>query len=375
MTKRSSLKKTAILMGLIVAMALTAPAWAEGRNTTYMHPFLAGVIQTADLMMDADRTQLRANRLRKRMTDWSLASGSAAVSFATAASAPGNEGGMPPKDKAENGTDPRSLGFKFMPYTRYTEMNNGLKSSDDLALFAMVKIPPTPFTSSVWEWSVKKSVDFAQVFADLPSDPNGLLACGPPTCPTAIPLPAVAALGGFDVSGTGDLRARFIQGLANLNPDGVSTTLIAILDVIVPTASDPILGGERFMFGPAFAHVTGFSQRSFLAMLHFYFFDAGHLNEDIPRGDTSYYLGRYFFQWAWPKSGFYLLPEVQVMKDFENDDNGWSIFAMPELGKMFMAGKVAMTAYIKPGFAVDSPDPTERHNSVEFGMRMIPPAR
>ena len=163
MTNRSNLKKTAILMGLVVAMALTAPAWAEGRNTTYMHPFLAGVIQTADLMVDADRTQLRANRLRKRMTDWSLASGSAAVSFATGASAPGNEGGMPPKDEAENGTDPRSMGFKFMPYTRYTEMNNGLKSSDDLALFAMVKIPPTPFTSSVWEWSVKKNGHSANV--------------------------------------------------------------------------------------------------------------------------------------------------------------------------------------------------------------------
>jgi hypothetical protein len=31
-----------------------------------------------------------------------------------------------------------------------------------------------------------------------------------------------------------------------------------------------------------------------------------------------------------------------------------------------------MTGYIKPGWAMDGPDPGERRYSVEFGMRMIP---
>ena len=41
-------------------------------------------------------------------------------------------------------------------------------------------------------------------------------------------------------------------------------------------------------------------------------------------------------------------------------------------GKSFKAGSMGITAYIKPGWAVISPDPAERRFGVEMGVRLIP---
>ena len=71
------------------------------------------------------------------------------------------------------------------------------------------------------------------------------------------------------------------------------------------------------------------------------------------------------------RSGSCLLPELQVAYDF-NSENDWSAILMPEVGKSFMAGSMGITVYIKPGWAVVSPDPAERRSSVEMGIRLIP---
>ena len=68
---------------------------------------------------------------------------------------------------------------------------------------------------------------------------------------------------------------------------------------------------------------------------------------------------------SWPRSGFCLLPELQVAYDF-NSENDWSAILMPEVGKSFMAGSMGITVYIKPGWAVVSPDPAERRSSVKW---------
>ena len=80
-------------------------------------------------------------------------------------------------------------------------------------------------------------------------------------------------------------------------------------------------------------------------------------------------MGRYFYQKAWSKSGYYLLPEVQVIYDTKSD-NEWSAMVLPEFGTTFMAGGTGLSAYIKPGWGI-SPDPAERSFSVEFGLRFI----
>ena len=50
----------------------------------------------------------------------------------------------------------------------------------------------------------------------------------------------------------------------------------------------------------------------------------------------------------------------------------YAVMLLPELGKSFKAGSMGVTAYIKPGWPLDSPDPAERKFSVELGIRLIP---
>ena len=80
------------------------------------------------------------------------------------------QGGASPEgeDVADNGTNPASFGFKFMPYYRYTELDNGIKSIEDLTLFAL--IPGkfiSPFTAFVIEWPVSKTFDAGALAEDV----------------------------------------------------------------------------------------------------------------------------------------------------------------------------------------------------------------
>jgi hypothetical protein len=281
-----------------------------------------------------------------------------------------------------NGTNPASMSFKFMPYTRFTELENGVTSSDILTLFAMIPIPLTPATAINVEWPVQKSFDASAVVLPLLEgilDPEDGIPCAPPVCGgnrnlPEIPLEAVAA--GFDQNGIGDLKLWFLQGLKLFGTpgEGKTTALLGGFQLNLPTASAPILGDEKWELSPMFAHIHNFSPVSFLAFMHLYTFDFADKNgisELHKESEVDFYLGRYFFQYAWAKSGWYILPELQVAYDF-NSDNDWSAHFMPEVGKSFKAGSTGITTYIKPGWAVMSPDPSERSFSVEMGIRLIP---
>ena len=204
--------------------------------------------------------------------------------------------------------------------------------------------------------------------------PAVLRTCGGNKPIPEVPLEALAA--GFDQNGVGDLGFRFLQGLKLFGKpgEGMTTALIGGIQLNTPAASAPILGEERWQIAPMFVHVHNFSPRSFLALMHLYFFDIADKSDisDLHKeSDVGHYLGRYFFQYAWPASGWYLLPELQVLHD-DKSDNGWSAFFMPEVGKSFKAGSMGITAYVKPGWAVASPDPAERRFGVEMGIRLIP---
>jgi len=295
----------------------------------------------------------------------------------------GEEGAPAAPEVQDNGTNPASLGFKFMPYSRFTELANGVTSSDVLTLFAMVPLPRvSPFTAITVEWPVVKTFDASAVVLDLLEgslDPGEGIPCGPPLCGGNRPIPDVpleALAAGFDQSGVGDLGFRIIQGLKMFGKpgEGRTTLLIGGLQLNTPTASHPILGEERWQIAPMFIHVHNFSARSYLAVMHLSFFDVADKSgiSDLHRdSEVGFYMGRYFYQYAWTKSGWYLLPELQVMYD-DKSDNDWSAFLMPEVGKSFKAGSMGITAYIKPGWAVISPDPGERRFGVEMGIRLIP---
>ncbi len=300
-----------------------------------------------------------------------------------AGGAPAGEG-EEGEEVQDNGTNPASLGFKFMPYYRYTELNNGVKAIEDLVLFALIDLPMiSPFSALVLEWPVRTTLDFGAIAEGVLSLPGEVVTvpeipCAPPVCGGNLPfpLPVEGVARGFDISGVGDFRLRYLQGIKFIpgKKPGAATVLLVGLDVMTPAASDPILGDETWYGSPIFAHIHNLNPTTFFAFLHFYFFDwaeadgADPINQDK---DIGFYLGRYFFQKAWPKSGFYLLPELQVIYD-DKSANEWSVHFMPEFGKSFNAGNLGLTSYIKPGWAIDGPDAGERSFSVEFGIRMIP---
>ncbi len=272
---------------------------------------------------------------------------------------------------ADNGTNPGALGFKFMPYSRSTELDNGVKDVDMLALFSMVPLPfISPFTAVVFEWPVLKYRDYSSVLEGTDPEEIG----GPPNFPAGLP-PGIDTqrLARGDLTGWGDFRIRLIQGLHMF--EGINTLLMVGGDVILPFASDLGLSSGKYQVAPMIVTVTNFSPTSFMAILHFYFMDVGdsaHEGSD-QMGEIGFYLARIFFQKAWPSSGYYLLPEIQFIYDSKvaDDVSSTSLWFGPEVGKSWKSGTTAMTAYLKPGFGI-SADPGERKWSVEMGMRFIP---
>ncbi len=358
MSRRSNRRLTAAFCLLtLLAAGVAAEEPQRGRSEMIGDPMLQSVVGVADAMTES------ASR--------------------KAAQEPGG-GGQQGEEVQDNGTNPASMGFKFMPYYRYTELNSGVKAIDDLVLFAMIGLPKiSPFSALVLEWPVSKTLDFGSIAEDILSLPGDVVTvpeipCAPPACGGNLPfpLPVEGIARGFDISGVGDLRFRYLQGIKFMKgkKPGASTILMVGLDVMTPAASDPILGDETWYGSPIFAHIHNLNPASFFAFLHFYFFDwaekdgAAPLNQDK---EIGFYMGRYFFQKAFPESGYYMLPELQVIYD-NIGDNEWSVMFMPEFGKSWQAGKLGMTGYIKPGWAIDGPDAGERRTSVEFGIRMIP---
>ncbi len=354
MRRAESLKTLLTLFALVLATGVPAVAGGEENKPVFVgsNSMLGQVIATSNAMLPAGLQE-----------DEKKGGGG------------GPEGGEKVED---NGTNPGSLGFKFMPYYRYTKLNNGIKSTDDLALFAMLPLTKiSPFTAVVLEWSVGKTMDFGAISEDLIGGGGSpTIPCGPPPCGGSLPTPPPEALArGFDISGYGDFRMRFLQGVKMIpgKKPGKSTVLMLGLDVMLPVASDPILGDETYYGAPLFVHVHNLNPQSFFAFLHFYFFDWGHRSDAHPVNadkEIGFYMGRWFFQKAWD-NGYYVLPEMQVIYDNESDAD-LSVMLLPEFGKSFKLGDTGMTAYIKPGWAIDGPDEAERRFSVEFGVRIIP---
>lgn len=358
---------TTLMLGIcLVASFGAAPLAAQG------NPLLESVISTANDMVEAGS--------RDAIDSQEQQGGSGTEQGAGGSPEGGGAEGEEGEEVQDNGTNPASFGFKFMPYYRYTELNNEVKSIEDLVLFALIDLPMiSPFSALVLEWPVRKTMDFGSLaenflvgIQEIP-----LIPCAPPTCGGDLPAPPPEAIArGFDISGVGDFRLRYLQGIKMIPGEkpGRNTVLMVGLDVMTPAASDPILGDETWYGSPIFAHIHNLDPTSFFAFLHFYFFDWAEKSGADPinqNKDIGFYMGRFFFQKAWPKLGYYLLPELQVIYDNESA-NDWSVMFMPELGKSFAAGNLGLTAYIKPGWAIDGPDPAERRFSVEFGIRMIP---
>jgi hypothetical protein len=236
--------------------------------------------------------------------------------------------------KDKTGTDPRDFSSKFMPYYINTELVNGVKVNQMnlFGLFAFDK-------------------DFAVTY-DIPI-----------TVETDIP-----GLG--KENSMGDLGLRFFYKPGSTQFKETSHMFGA--EFKFPTANDRLNeGAEVTIASPMYVYVKNvqITGPGFLAMMNFYDFD---IFGSDPVTKVSKYRGRWFAMIPLAKpgpnflDGWYLLPELQPVYDFEADDDEFSLWLAPELGKLVAKNFVM---YAKPGWGIINDAQTDRDFTFEIGFR------
>ena len=241
----------------------------------------------------------------------------------------------------KTGTDPRDFSLKWMPFYRYTKLENGLTQQD---LTAFGTVPFSRRLGMFFEVPVAQYVDFSDV-------------------------PGVPA--GTDAIGLGDISLKFIHNPEALGftfgKDGVKKGSILLgTDFVLPTATDDALAGNALLFAPIVGVVLDMPFHGFFAMLNLYYFDV-YKKDGAP--DTSRYVGRWFYMQPLSRpgpwwGGLYLMPEFQPVYDFETKD--YSAWIGLEFGKMFAPGRIG---YIKPGWGIDNSELVDRDTTFEAGFR------
>jgi hypothetical protein len=239
------------------------------------------------------------------------------------------------------GTDPRVFSDKWMPYYRYTKLENGL-IQQDLTAFGTFRFNDR--VGMFYELPLAQYRDFSDV-------------------------PGFAS--GDDAIGMGDIDLKFLWRPKALefsygNEGKKSASVLLGTDFLLPTATDDALAGDALLFAPIVALVFDMPLHGFIAALNLYFFDV-YKEDSAPK--TSRYVGKWFYMQPLTKpgpwwGGFFLLPEFQPIYDFETED--FSAWVGVELGKMLAPGRIA---YIKPGWGIDNSEFTDRESTIEVGFR------
>lgn len=239
------------------------------------------------------------------------------------------------------GTDPRVFSNKWMPYYRYTELENGLVQQD-LTAFGTFRFNDR--LGMFYEVPLGQYRDFS----DVQGVPEGT-----------------------DAIGMGDIDLKFLWRPKALEfsygKEGKkSASVLFGTDFLLPTATDDALAGDALLFAPIVAVVFDMPFHGFIAALNLYYFDV-YKEDSAPK--TSRYVGKWFYMQPLTKpgpwwGGFFLLPEFQPIYDFETND--FSAWIGVELGKMLAPGRIA---YIKPGWGIDNSEATDRKSTIEVGFR------
>jgi len=263
----------------------------------------------------------------------------------------------------KTGTDPRDFAPKFMPYYRYTELENGLEN-DAITLFGLHAF--TKKFALTYEIPVAYKNDVSETSLN-----NGDGTCGGSFSPgeglPPISLPGLS--GNCQQTGIGDMNLRFMYAS---DVGWLGGDWIFGVQIDLPTASKDFLGTEQVRLAPMAAYVRDIpawpGPGAFVAMMNFYFFDV-FKDDDV--ADTSLYVGRWFMMLPLRKpgpglfDGIYALPEFQPIYDFENKH--FSFWVGPEIGKMISKDHVV---YIKPGWGADPSSPDgDRKFTFEIGWR------
>ena len=272
----------------------------------------------------------------------------------------------------DTGTDPRDFSSKLMPYYRYDELKNGVKSHS-WTLFGMFALSAD--MAITYEVPLKY-VDYEDA---IPKSPfGGPLSGGP--LPVGPPLPGFGT-GGSDFDpdgdefGLGDANFRFFYkpkswGRSFDAPFGpkpkLTTSWMFGAEVTVPTHTDDVLGDDVVVLSPMVVFVIDTPTMGFFAMMNF--FDFG-VYRDNDEKYVQRYRGRWFLMQPLSKpgpgllDGLYLLPELQPIYDMH--ENHFSFWVGPEFGKILAPGRIA---YVKPGWGWD-PEGGDREFTFEIGFR------
>jgi hypothetical protein len=239
------------------------------------------------------------------------------------------------------GNDPRVFSNKWMPYYRYTELENGLEQHD-LTAFGTMRFSDR--VGMFYEAPLAQHRDFSNI----PGVPSGT-----------------------DVTGMGDIDIKFLWrpefGDWTFGEGGKKSGSVMFgTDFLFPTATDELLGGDALVFAPIVGFVWDMPMYGFVAMLNLYYVD---VYKDATAPDTSRYVGRWFYMqplsppgpWY---GGLYVMPEFQPIYDFETDE--YSSWIGVEFGKMFAPGRIG---YIKPGWGLGDPEALDRDFTLEAGFR------
>jgi hypothetical protein len=150
-------------------------------------------------------------------------------------------------------------------------------------------------------------------------------------------------------------------------------TVLAGADFWVPSADNVLLtqqpitnavtfqdiGTGKFRAAPFAGLVYAFDPSFIVAPVYQHEFSfAGDQNRrDIHRGIVRLFLMKAF------KSGVYVLPEAQILIDYQNKGD-LDVFLAPEVG----FSRKGTTFFAKPGFGIN-PDANNRYLGVNFGFR------
>ena len=261
----------------------------------------------------------------------------------------------------DTGTDPRDFKPKFMPYYRYTELENGLENQA-LTMFGLYAF--TPKFAMTYEVPLGYKNDVTDTDLN-----NGDDTCGPGAFipgPGLPPIDIPGVQGNCQETGMGDMNLRF---MLRTGTEALGGEIMWALQVDLPTATQNFLGTEQVKLGPSFIYVRDIPKwpgpGAFFAAMNFYFFDV--FGED-DKPSTNMYVGRWFVMLPLSaKHKIYALPEFQPIYDFENSH--FSFWVGPEIGKM-IGDDGKNVIYLKPGWGVD-PDFTQgdRDFTFEIGWR------
>ena len=242
------------------------------------------------------------------------------------------------------GTDPRAFTDRWMPFYRYTKLENGVEQQD-LTAFGTVGFNER--VGMFFEVPLAQYRDFSGIEGGLPAG--------------ATP----------DAIGIGDTSLKFLWRPAaaefTYGKDGKkSASLLLGTDWVLPTATNDALGGNALLFAPIVGFAADMPFHGFIAMLNLYYFD---VYGEASAPYTSRYVGRLFYMQPFTKpgpwwGGLFVLPEFQPIYDFRTDD--WSLWIGVEIGKLFAPGRIG---YVKPGWGVGGLQPTDRDFTMEVGFR------